>query len=152
MKKRLLLVVLISFVVIPVINAQRTIEKVVEIVTSQARNMEPQNAIIAVPQIAELKVEMQKYSKTYTYFHNGSVDMVNERARALSDFQKEFKADVVVGALIDTKMNASVIEVSVQGYPAKYVEIRPATKDDLWMLEFHNSINKYNNTESVNKK
>lgn len=134
-----------------VVSAQRKIERVVEISTAQARNIEPQTAVIIAPQVAELKVSTQKAYGHYSYSHDGSVDLANARAKALSDFQKENKADVIIGALIDTRMNADSVIVDIQGYPATYTNFRAATADDQWMLRFYDMESRSKNTETVGK-
>lgn len=134
-----------------VVSAQRKIERVVEISTAQARNIEPQSAVIVAPQVAELEVSTRKATGRYSYSHDGSVDLANARAKALSDFQKENKADVIIGALIDTRMNADSVIVNIQGYPATYARFRAATADDQWMLNFYNMESRSKNTETVGK-
>ncbi len=132
-------------------SAQRKVERVVEISTAQARNVEPKSSIIVAPQVAELTVSPKRATGSYTYPHNGTVDVANARARALSDFQKENNADVIIGVLIDTHMNAETIVVEIQGYPASYSRIRPATQNDLWMLDFINSESYGKNTQAIGK-
>ncbi len=133
------------------VSAQKKTERVVEISTAQARNIEPQSSVIVAPQVAELNVSTQKASGRYSYSHDGTVDLSNARAKALSDFQKENKADVIIGALIDTRMNADSVIVDIQGYPATYARFRAATADDKWMLSFYNIESRRKNTESVGK-
>ncbi len=132
-------------------SAQRKVERVVEISTAQARNVEPKTAIIVAPQIAELTVSTKRATGSYSYPHNGTVDVANARAQALSDFQKEHNADVIVGALIDTHMNAETIVVNIQGYPATYSRVRPATANDQWMLNFINAESYGKNTQAIGK-
>lgn len=132
-------------------SAQKKVERVVEISTAQARNIEPQSSVIVAPQVAELNVSTQKASGRYSYSHDGTVDLSNARAKALSDFQKENKADVIIGALIDTRMNADSVIVDIQGYPATYARFRAATADDQWMLNFYNMDSRSKNTESIGK-
>lgn len=136
---------------ISMVSAQRKVERIVEVSTAQARNVEPQTAIIVAPQVAELHVSQKKAFGRFSYSHDGSVDLANERAKALSDFQKKNNADVIIGALIDTRMNSDSIIVTIQGYPATYAKIRPATENDRWMLQFYDRESRSKNTESIGK-
>ncbi len=133
------------------VSAQRTVERETERTTAQARNVEPKSSVIVAPQVAELTVDSTRVIKTYRYTHNGSVNLANARALAVADFQKDNSADVIIGALIDTRQTADAIEVTVQGYPATYSHIRPATADDQWMLYFINSETIGKNTEAIRK-
>ena len=110
------------------VSAQGTTRKIItEKKTSQGRMVDPQSEVITAPQIAELE------------------------ALALSAFQKHHDADIIVGALMNTRMTAQYIEVNIEGFPARYSKIRPATREDLWMLDFINYGNKSKNTDAIKK-
>ena len=129
------------------VSAQGTTRKIItEKKTSQGRMVDPQSEVITAPQIAELEV-----SQTIRFDHDGTVDLQNARALALSAFQKHHDADIIVGALMNTRMTAQYIEVNIEGFPARYSKIRPATREDLWMLDFINYGNKSKNTDAIKK-
>ena len=51
---------------------------------------------------------------------------------ALSRAARAYKADAIVGATIDVITNeAGFLEITVSGYPAKYVNFRNATEQDV---------------------
>ena len=121
------------------VSAQGTTRKIItEKKTSQGRMVDPQSEVITAPQIAELEVSQTKCDTTFRFDHDGTVDLQNARALALSAFQKHHDADIIVGALMNTRMTAQYIEVNIEGFPARYSKIRPATREDLWMLDFIN--------------
>ena len=108
------------------VSAQGTTRKIItEKKTSQGRMVDPQSEV--------------------------TVDLQNARALALSAFQKHHDADIIVGALMNTRMTAQYIEVNIEGFPARYSKIRPATQEDLWMLDFINYGNKSKNTDAIKK-
>ena len=117
------------------VSAQGTTRKIItEKKTSQGRMVDPQSEVI-----------------TFRFDHDGTVDLQNARALALSAFQKHHDADIIVGALMNTRMTAQYIEVNIEGFPARYSKIRPATREDLWMLDFINYGNKSKNTDAIKK-
>ena len=123
------------------VSAQGTTRKIItEKKTSQGRMVDP-----------ELEVSQTKCDTTFRFDHDGTVDLQNARALALSAFQKHHDADIIVGALMNTRMTAQYIEVNIEGFPARYSKIRPATREDLWMLDFINYGNKSKNTDAIKK-
>ena len=113
------------------VSAQGTTRKIItEKKTSQGRMVDPQSEVITAPQIAELEVSQTKCDTTFRFDHDGTVDLQNARALALS---------------------AQYIEVNIEGFPARYSKIRPATREDLWMLDFINYGNKSKNTDAIKK-
>ena len=119
------------------VSAQGTTRKIItEKKTSQGRMVDPQSEVITAPQIAELEVSQTKCDTTFRFDHDGTVDLQNARALALSAFQKHHDA---------------YIEVNIEGFPARYSKIRPATREDLWMLDFINYGNKSKNTDAIKK-
>ena len=106
------------------VSAQGTTRKIItEKKTSQGRMVDPQSEVITAPQIAELEVSQTKCDTTFRFDHDGTVDL----------------------------QNARYIEVNIEGFPARYSKIRPATREDLWMLDFINYGNKSKNTDAIKK-
>lgn len=72
---------------------------------------------------------------------------INElKKQALFDCSKEYGADLIVGALISTQTvdddrngatdrsgNRFVVRINIIGYPANYVDFRPADQSDYWI-------------------
>ncbi len=59
-----------------------------------------------------------------------------EKRLAVADCIRHHNVDVLVNVCYDVKDEDGKIIIIVSGLPAKYKRIRPATKDDLWMLQF----------------
>ena len=97
------------------VSAQVTTRKInTDKKTSQGRMVDPQSEVITAPQIAELEVSQTKCDTTFRFDHDGTVDLQNARALALSAFQKHHDADIIVGALMNTRMTAQYIEVNIE--------------------------------------
>ena len=104
------------------VSAQGTTRKIItEKKTSQGRMVDPQSEVITAPQIAELEVSQTKCDTTFRFDHDGTVDLQNARALALSAFQKHHDADIIVGALMNTRMKDSLLVI------AKYVLLHGKT-------------------------
>lgn len=129
-----------------------TFEKVNQ---TMVRVQEPEVGTVATPIVMELgNIPQQKITDTtiinvddYRY-PNVNVRQSNQRITQsmLVAFRKEalenavlkYECDVIVypSFRIRTSDDGKTCYVIVSGYPAKYKRLRPATKDDLWMLEF----------------
>lgn len=129
-----------------------TFEKVNQ---TMVRVQEPEVGTVATPIVMELgDIPQQKITDTtiinvddYRY-PNVNVRQSNQRITQsmLVAFRKEalenavlkYECDVIVypSFRIRTSDDGKTCYVIVSGYPAKYKRLRPATKDDLWMLEF----------------
>lgn len=64
--------------------------------------------------------------------------LLNIEKKALENAVIKHDCDVIVypSFKIITGDDGKTCYVIVSGYPVKYKKIRPATKDDLWMIEF----------------
>ena len=68
-----------------------------------------------------------------------------------SGMMKKYGADAILSATSEATTNAKgELVVTVRGYPIKYTNFRPATKEDLWMLKFDNTINEGNQSIIIN--
>lgn len=129
-----------------------TFEKVNQ---TMVRVQEPAVGTVATPIVMELgDIPQQKITDTtiinvddYRY-PNVNVRQSNQRIiqsmlvvfrkEALENAVLKYECDVIVypSFRIRTSDDGKTCYVIVSGYPAKYKRLRPATKDDLWMLEF----------------
>ena len=97
------------------VSAQGTTRKIItEKKTSQGRMVDPQSEVITAPQIAELEVSQTKCDTTFRFDHDGTVDLQNARALALSAFQKHHDADIIVGALTGRLVDARLYQLRKQ--------------------------------------
>ena len=78
------------------------------------------------------------YSNSGSYQNISQNTLGNYRKKALENAVIKYDCDVIVypSFRIYTSEDGKICYVIVSGYPAKYKRLRPATKDDLWMLEF----------------
>lgn len=126
-----------------------TFEKVNQ---TMVRVQEPEVGTVATPIVMELgEIPQQKITDTtiidvdrYRYPSNQSYQRITQsmligfRKEALENAVIKHNCDVIVypSFRIFTSEDGKTCYVIVSGYPAKYKRLRPATKDDLWMLEF----------------
>ena len=119
---------------------------------SAARNIEPRSGVIVTPVIADMQIlrqERVEYSETLPYY------VTPEIVAFVPSFKKtvffhatdSFKCDALAASLIDvTTTSEGFLKITVTGYPAKYVNFRNATADDVWMVSMHQLIdNSHNN-------
>jgi hypothetical protein len=60
-----------------------------------------------------------------------------------SKMMKKYGADAILSATSEAITNdKGELVITVRGYPIKYTNFRPASKDDIWMLNYDNSVNK----------
>lgn len=90
---------------------------------------------------------VKKTTDIRTYSEQISVEKINQYEEiALNRVLLKYKCDLIVGLKYDVFYDDKFesVKVVVMGYPAYYKMIRPATKDDVWMLNFMNQGNVYN--------
>ncbi len=109
---------------------------------SNSSMLEPANGIIMNPIIADLEMignEKITYKETFSVkMDENSKDKIQiYKNIALAHAEKEYKADVIVGARFEVSATENEIEVTVIGYPAYYKNFRNATKKDRWMLKLY---------------
>ena len=73
--------------------------------------------------------------ESVTYSINAWIDTYETIVQA--KMMKEHNADAILSATVEAKNNEKgELIIIVRGYPVKYTNFRPATKDDLWMVDF----------------
>lgn len=157
MRKEKLLTIAILMVVI-CSSCASTFEKVNQ---TMVRVQEPEVGTVATPLVMELgdipqqritdttiiNVDDYRYSnanQSYPRSAQASYQRITQsmliefRKEALENAVLRHDCDVIVypSFRIQTSDDGKTCYVIVSGYPAKYKRLRPATKDDLWMLEF----------------
>ena len=115
----------------------------VEYQESSTRNLEPEHYMVTAPLIADIKVTADKITYTETEAFRKfpiTVDNVKDikammpefKKIALSRAAKAHNADLLVGTIIDVTTDVGgFICITVSGYPAKYVNFRNATSQDM---------------------
>ena len=125
------------------------VEKKVVYQESSARNIEPRQGVVITPLVADMEVlgGRIRYVETKAFTeYPVSADILpyvpEFKKIALSNAAKVYEADVIIGATIDVVTNnQGKLEISVAGYPARYVNFRNATADDAWMVSLFGIIN-----------
>ena len=122
--------------------AQKTAVQV-DYMESSARYLEPTQSIMTTPLIADLSVVGGQISYTETEaFKNYEVteDLIelvpSFKAIALCHAARAHKADMIIGAMVDVITNdKGRLEITITGYPAKYVNFRNATNNDMELVK-----------------
>ena len=118
--------------------AQKT-DVMVDYMESSARYLEPTQSIMTTPLIADLSVIGGQISYTETEAFKdyevteALIDLVPSfKAIALCHAARTHKADMIIGAMVDVITNdKGRLEITITGYPARYVNFRNATDDDM---------------------
>lgn len=152
MKKLLFLTAFVALSLSAV--AQQRTERV-EYQESSARNLEPEQAVMIAPMIADIKIVAEKiYYTEKEAFKNYQVSssivaLVPEFKKiALSRAARAYKADAIVGATVDVVTNENgTLEITISGYPACYTNFRNATSEDIALVEQAKRVAGANNEE-----
>ena len=120
---------------------------------SAARNIEPRSGVIVTPLIADMQIVSQErieYTETLPYYVTPEIVAFVPSFKKTVFFHatKEHKCDALAASLIDvTTTPEGFLQITVTGYPAKYVNFRNATSDDVWMIQMHQLINNNHNND-----
>lgn len=120
---------------------------------SAARNIEPRSGIIVTPMIADMQIISQErieYSETLPYYVTPEIVSFVPSFKKTVFFHatKEHKCDALAASLIDVSTTPEgFLQITVSGYPAKYVNFRNATADDVWMIQMHQLIDSRHNND-----
>lgn len=126
----------------PIVPQQTQTHKI-EYMESSARVLEADHNLLSTPMIADLDVSAEKVTYTETeMFANlevtrGLLSNIAELKKiALSRAARQYKADILVGSTIDVVTNKDGrLEITVSGYPARYVKFRKASSQDIDLLK-----------------
>lgn len=142
MIKKLFLVIALAVGTMTIASAQKT-EIKVDYMESTARYLEPTQSIMTTPLIADLTVVGGQISYTETEaFKNYEVTealielVPSFKKIALCHAARAHKADMIIGAMVDVITNdRGKLEITITGYPARYVNFRNATEDDMDLVK-----------------
>lgn len=126
------------------VHAQTTKKTSVEVdyMEASSRYLEPTQAFLTIPVIADLQVSQTRISYTEKEAFRGYTvtdDLIklvpNFKQIALCRAAKAHNADVVLGATIDVITNAEgFLEITITGYPASYSNFRNAKDTDIEII------------------
>ena len=120
---------------------------------SAARNIEPRSGVIVTPVIADMQIISQErieYSETLPYYVTPEIVSFVPSFKKTVFFHatKKYNCDALAASLIDvTTTPEGFLQITVTGYPAKYVNFRNATANDTWMVQLHQLINNNHNND-----
>ena len=110
---------------------------------ASVRNIEPSQSAVITPMVADLQVITdESISNTITFDVKVTAEVIGEidnyKRLALLNTACKYKADTLVAALTNVDTNRmGYLEITVTGYPAKYVNFHPMTEKDLWITDLH---------------
>lgn len=111
---------------------------------ASGRNIEPTQSAMITPMVADLKIiTEQSVSNTIVYSDMPVTTAIlgeieNYKRMAMLCTARKYNADTMVAALINVDTNDNgYLEITVTGYPARYVNFRSMSKDDLWISDFN---------------
>ena len=121
---------------------------------SSARSLEPSHAVMITPLVADMQLLGDRISYTekdafasYVITPNIVSDISTLKNIALSRAARAHNADAIVAATVDVVTNAEgKIEITISGYPVKYVNFRNATAVD---VELQSKAQSFKDTEDV---
>lgn len=121
---------------------------------SSARSLEPSHAVMITPLVADMQLLGDRISYTekeafagYVITPNIVSDISTLKNIALSRAARHHNADAIVAATVDVITNVDgKIEITISGYPVKYVNFRNATAVD---VELQSRAQSFNDTEDV---
>lgn len=110
----------------------------VQVENRDARSLEPQMNAFVSPVLADVNVSGNRIEKTETvklenaFGTSFDVFISNIKANMIAKMLQEVKADVLVGtqsAVFTEDTKTGYVKVTITGYPGKYTNWRPTTKD-----------------------
>lgn len=121
---------------------------------SSARSLEPVHAVMITPLVADMELLGDRISYTeseafagYVITPNVVQDISTLKNIALSRAARHHNADAIVAATVDVVTNNDgKLEITISGYPVKYVNFRNAKLED---VELQGRAQSFNDTEDV---
>ena len=130
----------------------------VEYLESSARILEPAQSVMVLPLVAEMQVlsdrisytEVESY-KNFPVTPSIVTNVPNFKKIALSKATHKYGADVLIGVTFDVITNdKGYLEITVTGYPAKYVNFRNATEADVKLVASSSALSENGDDALVN--
>lgn len=114
----------------------------VDYMEASSRYLEPSQAFMTIPVVADIQVSGKQIIYTERDAFKDYVvtdDLIklvpNFKQIALCRAARAYKADIILGAMVDVITNADGrFEITITGYPASYVNFRNAQKSDFELI------------------
>lgn len=145
MVKKLFLSVALVLGATIIASAQKVerVEVTVDYMESSARSLDPTQTVMTTPMIADLEVigGQISYTETETF---KNLEVTESLIKLVPTFKKialchaarAYKADMIIGAMVDVVTNKDHrLEITITGYPARYVNFRNATDSDMDLVK-----------------
>lgn len=141
--KLLLVAIIATFSVSINSYAQKTsVSYEVSYQEASARIMEPSASVMSIPLVCNIKVVGDKINftereafKDFVVTEQMLTNMLNFKQIALCNAALANKVDIIIAASIKVITNDSGrLEITVTGYPAKYENFRPATQEEINLI------------------
>lgn len=121
---------------------------------SSARSLEPSHAVMITPLVADMQLLGDRISYTekdafagYVITPNVVQDISTLKNIALSRAARHHNADAIVAATVDVVTNnEGRLEITISGYPVKYINFRNAKLED---VELQGRAQSFSDTEDV---
>jgi len=124
---------------------------------SSTRNIEPRAGALITPVVGDLELVSENKIAPYTLTVPGEVstyliaNLDGWKRLALSEAAQKYKADVLIGATVTVRTENDRLQIEVTGWPARYVNFRPATAADAWMAPVYQAIGSEENSVLLNQ-
>ena len=92
-------------------------------------------AVVVKPLVADLKIADSRVTKTVRRSATFGLSVSELKKMAIARALNDSAADVLIAPRFRIVQEGSALTVTVRGYPATYIRIRPMTTDDLPLLK-----------------
>ena len=123
-------------------TSQFYVTELIDYMESSARVLEAEHTLLSTPLIADVEVSDKKITYTEKEMfanlevNNKRIDEMPELKKiALSRAAQAHNADILVGTTIDVVTKDDRLEITVTGYPARYVKFRNVSEQDIKVME-----------------
>ena len=142
MKKLCFSFVVLAMTLASCSTSQFYVTELIDYMESSARVLEAEHTLLSTPLIADVEVSDKKITYTEKEMfanlevNNKCIDEMPELKKiALSRAAQAHNADILVGTTIDVVTKDDRLEITVTGYPARYVKFRKVSEQDIKVME-----------------
>ena len=142
MKKLCFSFVVLAMTLASCSTSQFYVTELIDYMESSARVLEAEHTLLSTPLIADVEVSDKKITYTEKEMfanlevNNKRIDEMPELKKiALSRAAQAHNADILVGTTIDVVTKDDRLEITVTGYPARYVKFRNVSEQDIKVME-----------------
>lgn len=142
MKKLYFSIVVLAITLVSCSTSQFYVTELIDYMESSARILEAEHSLLSTPLIADIEVSDKKITYTEKEMF-ANMDVTNKRIDEMPELKKialsraaqAYNADILVSTTIDVVTKDDRLEITVTGYPARYVKFRNVNEYDIKVLE-----------------